>query len=1471
MSEEHSIENEDYDREDLEHVENLLYANIHYNTGCDESPNQSKADDNNASGSNSGYNTPTEADRSGPRRNAKRYWSTNTNTHHSGPSKFVAFFKEKQSGVYRPGKVTATDLNKSAPDNAKSDESRETNTATVAAAPKQFTPYVSFLPFKDSTSNAIEEPTATTSHKDYSNSNVQKTNNEMVRKSLATKHINPFSKKHTIDQYKQLLKEDEAIEAEMGKQLENTKRLNPFNPLSRKAKKRKSEANQNKNMKNNRVELKPEPVNTGIIDVDGEDKDDDDVIILPTQEPPLINLDSSDEEETAPTNAQEHEFTEPTAVSDNRRKTARCASPSSSIQSADDFIGQNDQRNFGFETFGTLSDEEMCQVSETVETQLRNKTAKVGSSKRAAIPSDNDNAIFTPPKQMQKDKTKATVKKSYEVGANSFTAVDVYESESSDMPDSVYAKGASGKRKQMSDSDSSGVEDVSIAKSKRLRKRKSSGSARESDHKHSDDSSSDLPEDDDDDTDDDNDASNENSYLVRGEALGKVKNSNKKKLAKANKAAAEKRSEDDFINKLSYIVHGQNESENDEPESPHETSTESVEARDIVETVLQRRNKKSKKNQNVEAEPNPSDTEKTNAWEVTDQVGETDELNLGRIFDENALESLNDDGKSLIEDTKSENTAIQEKQPETNKEQPQPTEEPSKSVEEPKQSTADETEMKTVPNEADDDDGLFGSEIGWNDEMRRFYNESWGGETFSVRNIRARMPKGFLNWMITNKDKFPAINTTRGRQFRCLNCQEKGHLAKNCPRPPSKKRCYMCGVEGHLEPKCPHKICLLCGRKSQRYSHGCGECNRDREIVCHLCRQKGHKAFLCPDKWRRYHSTTSLNEKPARKEKSPNGPPKVKYCCLCAGRGHYAENCSRANRTPGPLSLNITSYRWLLKSPFNIDNKGPRYTILASDLNDYNFNFGNSVSSVGNTIYGRFRRAVNLNANQSTTSENDVVFVNETNLHDTSDPPIEVYDDYDFEMDDLDDVSSSEQYSENTHDSSFMTIDNLNTEEHDTKEPRADPVETGIFAADKEAAIKRLDDKIHTLEELKEKMLSQKSDDDLNETGQSTDHDTTIESDVNVSGQKDDVTTSSALPDFIPLSPDEPEKYEPARSPSPVSADSTTNANEKSDATIHLTKDHCKKLLSEKGNQFLRDSELQYNVSVRLEWRQYGNVLIVNGIASNQQDFHNILREFFESNENPQKQQLGGNLPKNRDALIRYVRSQVAVLDSPMCNVKHMADVQGLFNRIRQNEQNPSKSNVKQNLRLRKHLNMVLFGRYGFAEGKSHLDELQKCLRGVISGSSQNVPVDVRQKMGEHMAYVFSGDDHKNYENIIEHYNQMRKDRTLPPLILDRKLFGLKINVYPSDADTDNNTSKRKKPLNYVKYNDLPTPSNSRLTSTMRSAKVQNSQLNTPPSLLDIQINVSTPSTSNAYQNESMQRRHSFSSNRNHVMDKWKY
>lgn len=700
----------------MEHVENMLYANIHHNTGCDElSTSKTLSEADQINDIDSASNTPTDQRNSAPRRNTKRYWSSNTTP---STSNFVPYFKEKHSGIYKTVKNVIGDASNANPEMPKKVEPLETN-----VAPKQFTPYVSFLPLNDSISIDIEEPISTAKNIEENPMKELKTNNDLVRKNLAAKHINPFSKKHTVDTYKKLVEKNEIEVDDINEDasLDHKKRLNPFNPLSRKAKKKKSEIKQLKNVRKNREVA----ANTSIINVDVDDTvddTDDDVIILPTEDPPLVCIESSDEE-TNPILELEHEFTEPNAVRENRRRP-RCASPTSSIQSADDFLVQNEQSSFGFDTFGTLSDEDLCHVSETVENQIRDKATEAGPSTRATIP--NDNAIFTPPKQMQKDKTKPNTKKSYEVVANNFTAVDVYESESSDMPDSIYAKGGQKKRSHISDSDTSSVESMSIAKSKRLRKRKkSSGSAKESDHMHSDDSSSDLPEEDENETEDDEEP-NENSYLVRGEALGKVKNTNNKK--KSNKNVNEKRSKDDFIIKLSSIVNGLNESDDNDDRG---TSTESVEARDIVQTVLQRRTKKSKQNQPTEEEINQTDGENPQPWAVTDQVGETDDLNLGRIFDESAFDTVN-------------NKDIQSK---TN-------ESISSEQENNDNNDSNQANNKTILNEqktGDEDDmtnnkiiNFFETEIGWNDEMKRFYNESWGGETFSVKNIRSCMPSKFF-------------------------------------------------------------------------------------------------------------------------------------------------------------------------------------------------------------------------------------------------------------------------------------------------------------------------------------------------------------------------------------------------------------------------------------------------------------------------------------------------------------------------------------------------------------------------------------------------------------------------------------------------------------------------------------------------------------------------------------------------------
>lgn len=608
-------------------------------------------------------------------------------------------------------------------------------------------------------------------------------------------------------------------------------------------------------------------------------------------------------------------------------------------------------------------------------------------------------------------------------------------------------------------------------------------------------------------------------------------------------------------------------------------------------------------------------------------------------------------------------------------------------------------------------------------------------------------------------------------------------------------------------------------------------------------------------------------------ESSPK-PSKPKYCCLCAQKGHEAHKCIRANRAHGPLSVHVVNYCPVLRAPSNEEAKqksaAPKCTILASHISDYTFNFGNDVSYKGNSIYARFRRAVNLTVDAQNQSGNgEVMFVSETNLHDTSEPPIEVYDD-DFGYDeDYDNISSTEQFSsDSVQDSSFMTIDNVDIEK-DNDSTGAQSMDSQILdETNKNAKIQELDEKMQTLSDLKEKMLGQTSTKPDDQNDADRDFDVPEVS----TRQNNDISSTEPLADFIPLSSNEPGKYEPTRSPSPVvSADSTTAINEHTDATIHLTPAHCKHLVAEKGTQFLRNRSEHFNVSARLEWRNFGNVLIVTGTSAGQRDFHNELKEFFKANEpvKPNYMSFVNLLPKNRGALIKFIRGHLLILDSPICN--KMSDPVGLYHRICFNLMNPSKANMKQAAKFRKQLNMILFGRYGFADGQTHLSALQDRLRDVISNNSVvNVSQQVRKRIADHIDYIFSDVDHGNYEGVIEQYNTLKRNKRLPPLRLKRVLLGLKINVI------DNGDGNENTPRGQDYQRNAPNTNTNNFNSNSLSSfghgngngngngNNNSNRMNALPTSNDIQINVSNPSTS--HYNQSNQ-----NGERQHHLDKWKY
>lgn len=662
--------------EDLEH---RLYARIHHYSGFDEDKTPSTSALNELSTvsqnslvdielnqSNNNDQSPNRAAlANSSKKNSNRYWDRENPSNQGRYHKAKAHFSHGNlSGNMKHDSLVAADSDASYAEG-------------VIPNPKQFTPYISLLSVQSLPGTANDSiPNVS----DLIEQTVQRyTKKSAIRNKLASQQLIPFSKKCVIDQFKSTFDNLSKKKEFDSQNIKNRKRLNPFSALSQDKKKRQENKIAKKMVA---TKQKGKPVSCdNFIDIDNDNDNDDDVIIMPTQKPPLICIDSSDDEIAATEPEKNHQFIEPAAM--NKRSNAvRCDSPSSSIQSADDFVVHTDRRNFGFDNLVTLSDEDLYEASKTVENALRNNT------ETSPLINDAANDIFTPPKQIQKEKAKPP-KRSYEVFENSFAAIDVYESESSDMPDSIYAKGNVRKRKISSNSDSDSVESIIITKAKRLRKRKSSGSAKESEHLDSDESSCDIPaylelnEEID---------SNKNSYIVRGEALGMVKNPNiKKSLATGGSNA--KLSDDEFMNKLTSILHDNASDENEEVDNNHDKSVESIEARDIAESVLQQRSKKKSVPTNSESIGNEINPNESDDWMVTDQVGVTDDSQ----FDCMVETSLTNDCNSEKNDS-SKNKSNRE-------------------------------EYREIDVEA-----------GWNDEMKRFYNDSWGGELFSVKKIQSEMP-----------------------------------------------------------------------------------------------------------------------------------------------------------------------------------------------------------------------------------------------------------------------------------------------------------------------------------------------------------------------------------------------------------------------------------------------------------------------------------------------------------------------------------------------------------------------------------------------------------------------------------------------------------------------------------------------------------------------------------------------------------
>lgn len=707
-------------------------------------------------------------------KNGGRYWNGDGNGRSSSPKPFQHNRKEKTN--YNPfaaknGTKHASNRNAAVTSTSSITEQHSISIVPSSNKPKAFTPYKPLLSdigeISSSSNTNNNNISNTNSNNGQSNAvveNGESHDNAKVSSGLekTSKLIKNHQKSGASAKRKNPFAASSVVKSE-------EKRLNPFSRLREETFKTKQKNEPKKKQKGGKA------TSVVIESVDSDDSgDDDEVIILPTEPPPLICIDSSDDEPPE----VKRKKTEPQAGTSKQLLgkmpgNSRCTSPTNSILSSDDFIVQTDRRRIENDHFCGISGEELLEIDRTVDKVLQ-RSQRTFCSENSVL--DADTSVFATPRQKKKEKKDKGPAKSYEMGENSFAAVDVYESESSDMPDTIYAKGLTGKRRKASSSSSELSDDVvEVPKSKRLKKRKSSGSARGSDFPSTDDSS--------DENADDDGVADSFPYLVRGEAVGKVKKSSSRKSKKDQKrkrTQSDRPSDEEFLSKLSSIVHGGEDSEasnDDELDESRETSTDSIAARDIVHSVLQKRSERSKKGETeandgardetneqlpeeatASAEQNENEEETVEVvevdevqqtgkqlsvdkdwdaagdeWVVKDQVGQSDDEN----DDGNEIEIVNENANDVSLALSTNSNQIEDRE-----------------------NVDDDGEFEPIPFDSvrsmalnADDGGMFvfgkdndsaeNLEMAWNEEMKCFYNRSWGGEAFKLGRIQSRMPSKY--------------------------------------------------------------------------------------------------------------------------------------------------------------------------------------------------------------------------------------------------------------------------------------------------------------------------------------------------------------------------------------------------------------------------------------------------------------------------------------------------------------------------------------------------------------------------------------------------------------------------------------------------------------------------------------------------------------------------------------------------------
>ncbi|KAH8270455.1 hypothetical protein KR018_010240, partial [Drosophila ironensis] len=1172
-----------------------------------------------------------------------------------------------------------------------------------------------------------------------------------------------------------------------------------------------------------------------------EDSSDDDVVHVPLPPAPIIELDTSDgEPDSSPaelfleenamdaadvqmTSQTEEQGMEQEATSDTIPPSLH--SPNSSIMSGDEFIVQKDKKRLLADNEKANDDDLLMLTQNAIRDANRPEVLPAQGDLGAENQEDGTEHEFLAPSLV------SVIGQSYRVDDQQFRALDVYESESDLNESGIYSKvkpktSSTVIRSVDTHSDGTSLEELEepcVQRTKRLRKRTLSTNNNIQSEGDNEIQSNDSDSQD-----------GTQSTGVPGIARGMAVERCKRKIRRISVRRSSQENQKKTARKAS---------EGHEASSESASEDEVPSAREIAEKLLKQEEEKNKKRARAQNSSNNGDN--LDAISIGSDVGSQAEAEFCQAMEDNmavferidaqgrASQDLDDEEASGYlssnEDDSPEQTAdttmisemamevdtsheLKEVEAEPNEEAEQ-----AKPNEEPEQAEPNEEAEQAEPNEEEEqaeeepilvehtlqqltDDSLprGGSLLGWNEEMRRFYNDSWNGENFSVFKVQRGMSALRQNWRINNADRYPVAKPRS--HAKCTNCMEMGHVRSKCPRPKKPLICFICGAVGHAEPRCPNAICFGCGSKQAIYVEQCNKCTFHSRLVCQLCKMRGHAADQCPDKWRRYHSTTQSNVELNSKVQYKN-----KQCSYCAGRGHLFENCRQ--RIGDYRNTNYTSQIVSHQKVYK-DRSGPLGIL--GDLDGFfdietPFHFQwRSKSIPKDSYYAKFLLNVNLAQKEPAKKQSLKAL-----------PPIP------------DKVFTNDYVPNPLAKAALQTAKKtpVGTEKPPVEEAAQDEQTTGAsVAAEQISPVQREEITTSFENEPHEATIANlpvgppEIDSDSNysfsehfEVPSSTTNEEKQPPSAAAQKQLPPGHAMAVLPDVIPLSntPDE-DFVMPSTSHKGISmcvnASLTGGGNRGSgmeeaepsvelpdvpcEGKIIMSRDQSEYLFSPEGRTFLATTAKQCQVSVRMDFKDYGYVLVIYGLKRHQEDLQlKLLRRHQEVRRKTIEFQ-NQKPPKRVEILIRFMRDGINSLNSNLGNASNHYD------RIKKLEDMNTKNGFKIAEKKRRQLNMILVGQAGLLNGNTHLDQLLVLLRKLVDEHSpdDNATPELRNEIEDHWRMIFTSYAHPNYDSLLHSYGRLDQKNRVPSLNIDPVLLGLQ------------QTGKKPNPTSPGKRARSPTP-----------------------------------------------------------------